>query len=859
MANRYVTIFLFAIGLPVVAQTIFIPDTNLRAWLNDAKPNSVDANGYCDTAAWNAQPPQTLYCPLNDLPNNSTLDMEGVQHLKMGYLQYYGGSSNAVNVLWTGHPLYYEHLAIQGTDVSLFSASPFPMPPAVTTFYCSNCGITQLPGFSGFWMVVENVDLSGQVLNVPSSVTILDLTGCQLTTAPLIPNVVDLTLDNNPLTSWANLPANLQNISAINTDVPALPAFSGSTTLLGMNLSDNGYTAVPALPPNLVGLSMNNNQLTSLPSLAGTVLTSLNVRNNPLASLPPLPNTLTQLDVGISPLAVLPNPLPTALRNLFIPGTSVTTIPPLPADFVWLNIFGSPVTQLPAFPSSMIELDARNCSALTCVPVMPPGMGRARLSNSGVTCLPNIPPQFDITFNTLGIAPVVCNPGISPCPIVEPLITGTTFSDTDGDGAMDTGENGRPNATVIAQPGDLLTASDINGNYALPAGVGSFSATGVPSLYEPVTTAPYAVTFTGIGQVDSLNHIGFQIIPNMYDLVTDVVGTNVRPGFNTGVWVNVNNVGTAPTSATVVLVFDPALAYNTSSVVPFSINANAVYWTTPVIVPGGSWTVWVELYAPPSLVLGSPVVQQATATPTLPDQTPVDNTYVLNDVVVGSFDPNDKRVEPETLSLLDVSSGRRVEYTVRFQNTGTFPAERVLITDTLSSNLQWATMRMLASSHANRWYVHNGVLHVLFENINLADSVSDEPGSHGFAKFSFAPSSTLVVGAAVENIANIYFDYNEPVITNEAIFYVETSLGVGEDEGDDLRVWPNPADDVLMVTNDGSLNGQLRVLDLSGRVVMSGTITGTTTALSVAALAAGHYVVEINGADGPLRLGWIKN
>ena len=37
-----------AFALPTMAQTILIPDTNLRLWLNYAKPNSVDVNGYCD-------------------------------------------------------------------------------------------------------------------------------------------------------------------------------------------------------------------------------------------------------------------------------------------------------------------------------------------------------------------------------------------------------------------------------------------------------------------------------------------------------------------------------------------------------------------------------------------------------------------------------------------------------------------------------------------------------------------------------------------------------------------------------------------------------------------------------------------
>ncbi|MBK7553460.1 MAG: T9SS type A sorting domain-containing protein [Flavobacteriales bacterium] len=859
MMHRYLSICVLAFGLHASAQTIFIPDTNLRVWMNNAKPNSVDINGDCDTALWNAQPPQGVYCPVYNLPNNSTVDLQGIQHLKMDYLQISGATNDSIHVLWPGYPLLVEQIALERVNTGLFSPAMFPMPPSVQSFYCDRCGITQLPGFSGAWMVVKNTDLSGQVLNVPPSVISLDLVNCALSTSPAVPNVTNLTIDDNPLTSWANLPANLGNLTANNVGLSTPPPVAGSTTLTYLEIGNNGHTAIPALPPTLEYLHMDDNLLVTIPSLAGTTLRSLHVSNNPLTALPQLPATMEYLYAENTAITTLPNPLPPILKQLNVTGDQVTTIPPLPSTFQWLWIDNSQVSQLPAFPSSLLQLDALGATALTCLPALPAGMYRAKLAGSGVTCLPNIPPSFDITFNTLGIAPIVCNPGTSPCPIVDPLITGTTFSDADVDGVFDAGEAARPNATVIAQPGDLLTGSDINGNYVLPANVGSFSVTGVPGLYEPVTTAPYAVTFTALGQVDSLNHIGFNVIPGMYDLVTTITGTNVRPGFNTGVWLTVNNVGTEPTTATVQLTFDAALSYVSSSEVPDAVNGNVVDWTTPSIVPGGSWTVWVELYGPPALVLGTPVVQQATATPSQPDQTPADNTYILNDVVVGSFDPNDKKVEPSTLSLLDVTSGTRVQYTVRFQNTGTFPAERVLITDTLSSDLQWATMQVLGSSHTHTWYIHNGVLHVLFENINLPDSVSDEPGSHGFVKFSFVPSNALVTGDAVGNIANIYFDYNEPVITNEAVFYVETSLAVGDADADGLRAWPNPAQDVLFVALDGGTIGTLSVVDATGREVLTSAASGTRAILNVGGLAAGPYLLRCTNSTGVRTVHFLKH
>lgn len=44
------------------AQTMFIPDTYLRTWLNNAKPGVVDGGGNCDTTSWNAVPPAMSTC-----------------------------------------------------------------------------------------------------------------------------------------------------------------------------------------------------------------------------------------------------------------------------------------------------------------------------------------------------------------------------------------------------------------------------------------------------------------------------------------------------------------------------------------------------------------------------------------------------------------------------------------------------------------------------------------------------------------------------------------------------------------------------------------------------------------------------
>ncbi len=186
--------------------------------------------------------------------------------------------------------------------------------------------------------------------------------------------------------------------------------------------------------------------------------------------------------------------------------------------------------------------------------------------------------------------------------------------------------------------------------------------------------------------------------------------------------------------------------------------------------------------------------------------------------MVGAFDPNDKQVVPEAMTPEQVQAGKKLEYTIRFQNTGTFPAERVIITDTLSTDLLWNTMDLVSSSHATEWYIQQGVLHFVMDPIYLPDSTSDEPNSHGYVKFRMAPRSSLLAGAQIENIANIYFDFNEPVITAPAVFTVDLTSGIASIDENGFHFYPNPADDLLTVLVDAP-GALLELRSVDGRLV----------------------------------------
>ncbi|SFG01196.1 DUF7619 domain-containing protein [Pontibacter chinhatensis] len=139
-------------------------------------------------------------------------------------------------------------------------------------------------------------------------------------------------------------------------------------------------------------------------------------------------------------------------------------------------------------------------------------------------------------------------------------------------------------------------------------------------------------------------------------------------------------------------------------------------------------------------------------------------------LITDSFDPNDKLVTPVGRTEENYTpTNTALKYKIRFQNTGTDVAYRVVVVDTLSEHLDLSTLQLGAASHTHRFEVSGKgrpVLTWTFDNIMLPDSTADEPGSHGYIQFSIKPKADLPEKTAVENFANIFFDFNSPVRTN---------------------------------------------------------------------------------------------
>lgn len=223
------------------------------------------------------------------------------------------------------------------------------------------------------------------------------------------------------------------------------------------------------------------------------------------------------------------------------------------------------------------------------------------------------------------------------------------------------------------------------------------------------------------------------------------------------------------------------------------------------------------------------------------DNVIADNRNNLALEVRGSFDPNDKQ-GTRTLTPTQVANGEFIDYTVRFQNTGTDTAFTVVIADTLANNLQANTLETISASHNTRTSLKGNIIYFEFLNILLPDSNVNEARSHGFVKFRVKPKNTLVLGNEIKNKAAIYFDYNAPVITNTVTTTIAIPTGITEKITNRLEIFPNPLEgEILTIPNVRGASAKL--LTLTGQELRSWANIGEQ--ISLQNIASGMYLLEV--------------
>lgn len=236
------------------------------------------------------------------------------------------------------------------------------------------------------------------------------------------------------------------------------------------------------------------------------------------------------------------------------------------------------------------------------------------------------------------------------------------------------------------------------------------------------------------------------------------------------------------------------------------------------------------------------------------DADPVVDIYC--GIVTGSYDPNDKTGYPTGVTTEHyIMPNQQLQYVINFQNTGTDTAFTIVVRDTLDLNLDiFSVVSGVASNNYNFQMYGPRVLEWTFYNILLPDSGHNEAGSHGFVTFTVNQNNNLPNNTKIYNSAEIYFDNNAPVITNQTMHTINDGIQtiltvkpITKGETNNISVYPNPvSSEISIITNKDFTGKEYQICDIYGRVVITGKLLKEITKQNVEKLENGIYILKIN-------------
>jgi hypothetical protein len=707
---------------------------------------------------------------------------------------------------------------------------------------------------------------------------------------PAVLNATVLILNSKNIYNLNGVQAfqNLQILNCAQNQLSTLPTLPSSLTLLDCSL--NQLTSLPNLPSSLTSLNCNYNQLTNLNSLPSS-LTYLDCRYNQLTNLPALPSSLTYFYCQSNQLTNLPS-LPSSLFFLYCYSNQLTSLPALSSSLITLSCGNNQLTSLPTLPSSLINLYC-DYNQLTSLPILPSSLIDLNCSyNINLNCLPDLKNVEDLVITNTGIQCLpnygkiaACIPPLSNFPLcgifntndceVGWNINGNVYFDSDSNCLKAVTDSSISNQKIeLYKNGSLVqqTYSNNDGNYyfdtdSLTIYSTSIDTTGLPfSILCPIN-ATYIDTLTTIDSLKS--NRDFAAKCKGLDLaVTSIYGFGFRPASQRQLSIQAgdfsNNFGAhcaAGISGTVQVNITGACQYYApafGALTPTSFIGNSLTYNVSDFGSVNYDSAFgIQILVDTTAVLGSQICIDVVVQTLANDINHSNDTLTHCFTIVGSYDPNDKLVYPTNLDLL---GSNWLTYTINFQNTGTADAIDILVTDTLDAKLDWSTFELLSYSHFPLVQLYNtGVLKFNYPKIYLPDSTTNEPGSHGYVQFKIKAKNNLAVSDTIKNTANIYFDFNAPIITNTTKNYATVAGFNDVRNANNFSVYPNPFREELSINRNENSKAVLEIYNLLGEQILQREIQDKRITLSTQTWPAGIYIVKMIGDKDVVTTRVVKN
>jgi surface protein len=432
-------------------------------------------------------------------------------------------------------------------------------------------------------------------------------------------------------------------------------------------------------------------------------------------------------------------------------------------------------------------------------------------------------------------------------------LTGSVIYDIDNNGCNASDIPTENIAIDISNGNASLTVFTINGQYNVGLSDGTYTIT--PNINNALFTATPVSSSVTLSNAATVTQ-DFCVIATTPadDLEISILPLqDARPGFDTDYKIIYKNKGTTRLSGNVDFTYeDDFMDFLTANPAITSSSVGMLSWDFVDLDPFETREIEfsMNLNTPTDpnfpLVSGDILNFNATINPTTGDDTPLDNVFDLHQTVVNSYDPNDKTCL-QGATILPTMVGEYVQYRIRFENEGTASAITVRIVDYIDTNkFDIATLIPLSASHDYTTTITEGnKVEFQFDNINLPFTA---PASQGYVLFEIKTVDTLVLGDDFSNQAEIYFDFNFPIITNLETTQVAVPLSLDENKLLEVRLFPNPAQNSVSVTSNLEFH-QYTIYNTLGAVVSQQKLESPALSYDIPVnhLVSGLYFVEVRG------------
>ncbi|MEP0516788.1 hypothetical protein, partial [Dokdonia sp.] len=652
-------LFIFIYGA-VQAQIINFPDANLKDALVNHSP-TIDTNNNGEIEVSEATNYNIYYLTLQSKGITDITGLENFTEVEEFRLSHNDISSIDISVLF-----WAKNIRLTGNDLTELNTS-------------SNIALEELSISNNF---ISNLDLSNNenlfsLFAISTNLSTLDVSNNLLLEELFLwsTNISTLDLSSN----------NLKRINIAGTPFTTFDDFSSQTELEYISISSTEISTLDtSIFPNLKTLNIQTTDILDIDLSQNTALESLDLGYSNMTSID-ISNNINlralRVYLGLTSLDISQN---TELRSLRIINNSGITSLDLSTNtnLCYVAIVNTSIEYINVKNGANTNFDPDTTCSISSN-----GSGLGGIKFSAVSSNDNLAficvDDIDYALTNFEVSDTVTLLDICSGNIGETNeFTGIISYDENNNGCD---PDDQPISAIVQSTdgvSNFATTSIITGDFSMQVFEGTYD-TQVVGLPNYFTTDPivHQNTFTGFNQTENVNFC-ITSTETVNDLsVTLIPVSQARPGFAATYQIVYTNIGTTTLSGTVDLSFDDALVgFETSEPSPTNTAGNTLSWDFVDLQPLTSRTIdLVMLVEQPPVVQGDDILQYtASISPNNDDQTPNDNTFELNQVVVNSFDPNDKRCLEGDEVLIE-NADEYLHYLIRFQNTGTASAINIRV------------------------------------------------------------------------------------------------------------------------------------------------------------------------------------